>query len=243
MTPSGHRRSLPTTNSSDDGSADPRLRAALDAGDAGRISAALVDARLIVGVVALPGTEHASEGEMALALLESSSGARALPAFTDLDALARWRTDARPVPRPATELAAAVQAEGMSALVVDVAGPVPWTVRADEVAALAAGYVPAGEALAARRTAPTLRPPSWTPSPELAAACADVEAYALDLEQPGRRDVTPALGVVLPPGVAPAPLAERLLAAADGALDLLVLDDTRLREARQSGIRVGELPH
>jgi hypothetical protein len=239
VTPPGHRRSLPPTDSSDDGSADPRLRAALHSGDAGSIAAALVDARLLVGVVALPGTEAASEGEMALALLESSSGARALPAFTDLDALARWRSDARPVARSARELAAAVQSEGLSALVLDVAGPVPWTLRADDVAALAVGYVPTGDTLAARRTVPTLQPPTWTPSPALDAACAGLEAYAVDLAQPGSRGTTPALGVVLPAGVPPAPLAERLLAVAGEPLDLLLLDGGHLLEARRHGRRLG----
>ncbi len=238
MTPHGHRRSLPQTDSADRGSADPRLRAALDAGNAGEISAALVDARLLVGVVALPGTEHASEGEMALAVLESSSGARALPAFTDLDALARWRPDARPVPRRAAELAAAMPGEGLAALVIDVAGPVPWTLRADDVAALAAGYVPATEALAARRSDPRLLAPEWEPSPALLDACAGLEVYALDLELPDRGVRAPALGLVPPPGAAPVPLAERLLTAAGRPLDLMLLDGERLHEARRAGRRL-----
>jgi hypothetical protein len=209
-----------------------------------RVAAALADSRLLVGVVALPGTEAASEGEMALALLESSSGARALPAFSSLASLARWRPDARPVPRSAIELAASVRSEGLAALVVDVAGPVPWTVAGSEVDALASGYVPAGKRLAARRADPRLHSPSWEPAPELIAACRGLEVYALDLELAGPGPssppaISPALGLVPPPGIAPAPLAEKLLAASPDPLDLLVLDPARQQEARRCGRRLG----
>lgn len=230
----------------DTGEADPRLAAALAAGDSAEVAAALVDARLIVGVVALPGEQVASEGEMALALLESASGARALPAFTSLAALHHWREDARPVPRPAVELARAVRSEGLAALVVDVAGPVPWTLEGDEIDALAAGFVPAGEQFTARRVAPVLRPPTWEPTAGLIAAADAVsasgaEVYAVDvqLDRPtGSGPRGPALGLALPPGVAPAPVAERLLAAAGQPLDLLLLDADGYRAALRVGHRV-----
>ncbi|MDQ1672782.1 MAG: hypothetical protein QOC98_1344 [Frankiaceae bacterium] len=242
-------RDLPRGAPPDDGAADPRLVAALATGDAGRIAAALVDTRLIVGVVALPGEEHASEGDMALALLEAASGARALPAFSSLETLGRWRTDARPVPRPAQELASVALADALDALVVDVAGPVPWTVRDDDLAALAAGYVAAGSGLAGRRGAPVLHAAAWSPTASLRAVCralgedggvggvgTGVEVYAVDLELPERPGVrTPALGLVLPAGLPPAPVAERLLAADGADLDLLVLEGKRLVRARQVG--------
>ncbi len=237
-------RDLPRGAPPDDGSADPRLTAALAEGDPGLIAAALVDTRLIVGVVALPGEDHASEGDMALALLEAPSGARALPAFSSLAALTRWRSDARPVPRPAQELASVALADALDALVVDVAGPVAWTVRGDDLTALASGYVAAGNGLSGRRGAPLLHPPSWPVPPSLAAACralgserGGVEVHALDLELPERPGVrTPALGLVLPAGVPPAPVAERLLAAGGAPdLDLLLLEGARLDRARQVG--------
>lgn len=232
-------RNLPRGAPPDDGSADPRLASALAGGDPGQVAAALVAARLIVGVVALPGEQAASEGDMALALLEASSGAQALPAFTSLETLARWRTDARPVPRPAPELAAAVRGEGLVALVVDVAGPVPWTVRDSEIDALAAGYVPAAERLATRRSDPVLREPGWEPVPDLVRACAEFEVYALDLELADRGGArSPALGLVPPAGEPPVPLAERLLSAAGVPLDLLLLEGARLDEARRCGRRL-----
>jgi hypothetical protein len=224
----------------DDGSADPRLVSALAAGDRARVAAALVDARLLVGVVALPGEQAASEGEMALALLEAASGTRALPVFSSVTTLARWRSDARPVPRAARELAVAVRAERLAALVLDVAGPVPWTLEDEEIDALAAGYVPAGPALAVRRADPVLHPPTWVAGPGLVEASRGLEVYALDLELPGSGvSRLPALGLVVPHGTAPAPLAERLLAAASGPVDLLLLDAERLRIARTCGHRLG----
>ena len=78
------------TGAPDVGAADPALLAALAAGDGGRIREALLDARLLVAVIAVPGAENASEGEMALALLESGDGSQAVPAFTSLAALTAW---------------------------------------------------------------------------------------------------------------------------------------------------------
>ncbi len=105
------------------GQADPIVVEALASGDPARILAALDSARLLVGVVALPGEEHASEGEMALALLESADGERALPAFTGLDAMRAWNPEARPVPRPAQEVIAYAHTEALAAVVIDPGAP------------------------------------------------------------------------------------------------------------------------
>jgi hypothetical protein len=107
----------------DVGAADPALLAALASGDPSRILEALDDARLLVAVVALPGADHASEGEMALALLESGAGEQALPAFTGLDAMLGWKADARPVPRQAREVIAYAHAESLAAVVIDPGSP------------------------------------------------------------------------------------------------------------------------
>ena len=95
----------------DRGAADPRVTAALAAYQAGQGSeqaalSALASARLLVPVVATlaegSGPADASRGdknsEMALPTLIGRDGRPALLAFTGLDALARWRPDARPVP-------------------------------------------------------------------------------------------------------------------------------------------------
>jgi hypothetical protein len=146
----------------DDGAADPAVLAALTAYAAGRGSEyaalnALASSRLLVPVVALL-TEEADEDieaddsvdvagtglrrekttEMAMPTLIGRDGRSAVLAFTSLDALTRWRPDARPVAMPAAR-AWQAGAEEASAVVIDVAGPVPVTVEGARLAALAAG--------------------------------------------------------------------------------------------------------
>ncbi len=75
---------------------------------------------------------------MALPTLIGRDGRAAIIAFTSLDALTRWRPEARPVPVPAASVwLAGVQ--DASAVVIDVAGPVPVAVDGARLAALAAG--------------------------------------------------------------------------------------------------------
>jgi hypothetical protein len=152
----------------DDGAADPAVLAALAAYAAGQGSEhaalnALASSRLLVPVVAVlteeasgdskaagdnetdgaghgPGTglRREKSTEMALPTLIGSDGRAAVLAFTSLDALIRWRPDARPVAVPAARAWQAGAAEA-SAVVIDVAGPVPVTVEGARLAALAAG--------------------------------------------------------------------------------------------------------
>ena len=135
----------------DRGAADPRVAAALAAYLTGQGSeqaalSALASARLLVPVVATlaDGSRPANasrgdkDSEMALPTLIGRDGRPALLAFTGLDALARWRPDARPVPAEADRVWSAAVAEGC-AVVIDVAGPVPLAVEGARLAALAAG--------------------------------------------------------------------------------------------------------
>lgn len=140
----------------DDGAAEPLLAAALAAYAAGQESehavlTALARARLLVPVVAV-ATESADAGspggrvlrrektsDMALPTLTGRDGRRAIVAFTSLDALSRWRRDARPMPAAADQVCQAAAAETAQAVVVDVAGPVPLAVEGARLAALAAG--------------------------------------------------------------------------------------------------------
>jgi len=152
----------------DDGAADPAVLAALAAYAAGQGSEhaalnALASSRLLVPVVAVlteeasggsepagaSETEAAGDGpgsglrrekstEMALPTLIGHDGRAAVLAFTSLDALTRWRPDARPVAVPAAR-AWQAGADEASAVVIDVAGPVPVTVEGARLAALAAG--------------------------------------------------------------------------------------------------------
>ena len=136
----------------DNGAADPRVAAALAAYQAGRGSeqaalTALAAARLLVPVVAVRADGSSAEGdknsEMVLPTLIGRDGRPAVLAFTSLDALARWRANARPVPAEADRVCRAAVADSC-ALVVDVAGPVPLAVEGARLEALAAGQpVPA----------------------------------------------------------------------------------------------------
>jgi hypothetical protein len=135
----------------DDGSADPGVAAALQGFAAGRGSeraalTALASSRLLVPVVAVL-TEHGGSAEkaseMAMPTLIGLDGRPAIPAFTCLDSMRRWRSDARPVPADAGRVWQAATADCCS-VIIDVAGPVPLAVEGARLAALAQGQpVPA----------------------------------------------------------------------------------------------------
>ena len=143
----------------DRGAADPRLTAALAAYQVGQVSeqaalTALAEARLLVPVIAVLGHGAPADGapadgaptaprgdkdsEMVLPTLIGRDGRPAVLAFTGLDALARWRPDARPMPAEADRVWRAAIADGC-AVVIDVAGLVPLAVEGARLAALAAG--------------------------------------------------------------------------------------------------------
>ncbi len=126
----------------DDGAADPGVSAALGAFAAGQGSehaamTALAASRLLVPIVAVASAgEKASE--MALPTLIGMDGRRAVPAFTCADTMQAWQRDARPVPVAARAVWQAAT-EDSCAVVIDVAGPVPFAVEGARLAALARG--------------------------------------------------------------------------------------------------------
>jgi hypothetical protein len=200
----------------DVGAADPALLAALKAGDAPGILDGLASARLLVAVVALPGAEHASEGEMALALLESADGRQALPAFTGLDTLADWSAQARPVPRPGREVIAYAVEQSL-AVVVDPGSPHTWTLLTDEIAAEPPG--------------PTFGAPAWKPSRKARRAAAPHEVYAVAGE-----DRAPLIAVICPEGTLDADWAQRLLEHCPEGTGVLALPPSGRDAARRVGV-------
>jgi hypothetical protein len=150
----------------DHGAADEAVAAALAAFAAGSggehaVLTALAGGRLLVPVVAVlaheladagesaagaigdrpgdkgpGGTEKASE--MAMPKIIGQDGRQALPAFTCVAALQRWRPAARPVPVPAAGVWQSAVQESC-AVVIDIAGPVPVVVEGSRLAALAGG--------------------------------------------------------------------------------------------------------
>jgi SseB protein N-terminal domain len=161
---SGHLKPGGQQFRDDNGAADPRVAAALAGYQAGQGSeqAALTElatARLLVPVIAVLAGGSAADGaadgaaggsaadgaadrdknsEMVLPTLIGRDGRPAVLAFTSLDSLARWRPDARPVPAEAGRVWRAAVADGC-AVVIDVAGPVPFAVEGARLGALAAG--------------------------------------------------------------------------------------------------------
>ena len=149
------RTLAPTPFPGDDGTADEQVRAALAAAGGGgdpshylRAIAALCTARLLVPVVAtatrvgetVGGLVSDKEAEMAVVLLQAADGRRALLAFTGLDALATWDPRARPVPITLDLAARTALAEGVDAVLVDVAGPQPLALDGAILTDLAAGH-------------------------------------------------------------------------------------------------------
>ncbi len=148
---SGHRIPQPEFPG-DDGVAPAELEAALRAYAEGRggehaVLAALTGARLLVPVVAVlteaeetgGGPPREKESEMALPTLVGDDGRRGVPAFTSAASLARWRPDARPVAVRAAQACRAALDESADAVIVDVAGPVPYAVEGGRLRVLAEG--------------------------------------------------------------------------------------------------------
>jgi hypothetical protein len=138
----------------DDGGVAPDVAEALAAYDRdpdGRHAATLAilqDARLLVPVVAVLGEAEHDEGglphdkssDMATVLLRGQDGRTALLAFTGTASLAHWNPEGRPVPVSAQDAARAALQEGADAVVVDVAGPVMFVLRGEDLRALAEGF-------------------------------------------------------------------------------------------------------
>lgn len=76
---------------------------------------------------------------MAAISVQGADGERALLAFTGLDSLVAWNRTARPVPCTLDDLAATVAEAGSNALLLDLAGPQPFTIEGEMLESLAAG--------------------------------------------------------------------------------------------------------
>ncbi|MFH8422899.1 SseB family protein [Streptomyces sp. NPDC018038] len=137
--------------SDDDGTADPRLAAALaawaeDRTAHGPVLDALRDARLLVPVVAVLGEVETDENglrrektsDMAVPTL-TAGDRRALPAFTSIASLALWDPEARPVAVPLHQALQAAAHEKADTVVLDLAGPVPYQLTGPALLALAEG--------------------------------------------------------------------------------------------------------
>ncbi|MEV8095396.1 SseB family protein [Kitasatospora sp. NPDC085879] len=145
------RKNIPNPGfADDDGTADPRLTRALtawaeDSSQEPELLDALTPSRLMVPIVALlgevetdaNGLKHEKTSDMAVPVIEAPDGRRALPAFTSLETMARWRADARPAPVAAPQAAMVAYSERADTLLVDPAGPVTYQLNGARLRAVA----------------------------------------------------------------------------------------------------------
>ncbi len=136
----------------DDGTADPAVTAALAAyssreGTFQEALAAVQSSRALVPVVAVLGeVEYDEQGlardktsDMAAVLLTGRDGRTALLGFTSTETMRAWNPQARPVSVPCRQAAQAALQDEAAALLLDVAGPVPFAVEGEDLRALAEG--------------------------------------------------------------------------------------------------------
>ncbi|MFI1306113.1 SseB family protein [Streptomyces sioyaensis] len=218
----------------DDGSADPALTAALaayerDRGAEPELLAALAGARVLVPVVAVlgeaetgpDGLRREKSSDMAVPTLQAPGGRRALPAFTSMETLQRWRADARPVAVPLRQALLAASHEQADTVVVDLAGPVTYQLTGPALRALAEG----------RTSADPLADPAVTGALR-ALLDAEPAVRLARLVPSGETDATLALG--LAPDADPATVAQRLARA--------VAADEVLRARLVKGLDLALLP-
>lgn len=134
----------------DDGAADSRFTEAVarllaGTGTEREVIASLATARVFIPIVAQlaeqtvgeNGLVSDKESDMALVTVQAPDGRRALPVFTDADALARWHPEARPVAVYAARAALSAVAEEAQLLVLDPGSERPFVVRRPAMWALA----------------------------------------------------------------------------------------------------------
>jgi SseB protein N-terminal domain len=185
------------------------MRAALAAyangtGGSADVLAALAAGRLLIPVVAVlneadkipDGPRSDKSSHMATVSTTGRDGRRGLLAFTSTDAMGRWNATARPVPVTGRRAAESALADGADALVIDLAGPVTFSVDAGELRALAAGWRPVSDEQVG---------PAWAVAVGLATSPPGVETADSDPSSG-----TPELSGVASSGVAG--VARRLLA-------------------------------
>ena len=131
-------RELPPTSAfaGDDGSADPRVAAAL-AGT--RVLVPVLAELEVEDTVEVGGHAHTvdKEASAGIVALQAPDGRTALPVFSSVAAMTAWRREARPVPTDVVRAALSAVSEGWELLVLDAGGPVTALLPRPAVWALA----------------------------------------------------------------------------------------------------------
>lgn len=139
-------------HSSDDGSADPALLAALHRFRAGEGSQAEVveafrGARVLIPLIAEKGEEGVAPSgltvdktqELSIVTVAAPDGRRVQPVFSSVDAMRTWDPAARPIPVEAVRAALAASAEDADLIVLDPTSDTEFVIRRPAVWALAQG--------------------------------------------------------------------------------------------------------
>jgi hypothetical protein len=77
--------------------------------------------------------------ELAIVTVEGPGGQKVLPVFTSVDAMSRWREDARPVPASGQRVALAAAGDGAHWVVIDPTSETEIVLRRPVIAAIAQG--------------------------------------------------------------------------------------------------------
>lgn len=145
-------------HSTDDGSADPALLAALTSFRAGQgTQREVVDAyraaRLLIPLLAALGQAEEPDSpsigahglavdktqELSIVTVAAPDGRRVLPVFTSVEAMRRWDASARPVPVDGVRTALAAAADDTDLIVIDPASPTEFVIRRPAVWAIGQG--------------------------------------------------------------------------------------------------------
>ncbi|MCX6500896.1 MAG: SseB family protein [Microbacterium sp.] len=138
--------------STDDGTADPALLAALTAfrdgtGDEIAVVEAYREARLLIPLIAEKGDEGVGPTgltvdktqELSIVTVASPDGRRVLPVFTSVTTLQAWDAVARPVPAAGIRTALAAVADDTDLIVLDPGSPTEFVLRRPAVWAIGKG--------------------------------------------------------------------------------------------------------
>lgn len=127
----------------DHGSADPNVMQALQRADSSLVVQALRDSRVLVALAKSSANELLPDGnldektsDMSIVCLTACDGRVGLLAFTSVESMKLWNPDARPIPISGRDVSIAALEESVSALIIDPAGPIPFTLTLPDVVEL-----------------------------------------------------------------------------------------------------------
>lgn len=122
----------------DSGEADLRLTAALARNDAPEIIEALANSRVLVALAKSTVEDDSFDktSSMSIVCLTAADGRMGLLAFTSVESMTTWNSQARPVPIMGREAAIAALDEFASAMIIDLAGPSSYTLTLPDLVTL-----------------------------------------------------------------------------------------------------------